>query len=271
MQKKIMKLFLAVVLVSALYFVAGCNKSEQNEQVDISEDIKPLKKIKQIRVSGFDYHHEQIIDYSWDGDYLIKVDSYFSGSDESSSYSLTYDGGKLISMIKTDNSGSQSRWSYIYEGNILVADTQITNWSTGSSDTYIRNYYYTNGKISSILDYSLHSWGDYTRNITFKWNGDNVVEIDNFIGESIGYTYDNNPNPLRQHLSMNTILDCGFFEVGASCGWSKNNVVKMDISEGGNTASGSNTYEYDSDGYPISITVSSANDETLGTILITYY
>lgn len=276
-RKKIIKLFLAAILASSVFFVAGCDKNEQNETGGVSDDIQSIKKVKQIRVTGFDIHDddEKIIDFFWDGEYLKRVDISHSRSDDSySSYSLSYNSGKLVSMTSIDNYGNQRRWSFIYNGEILVADTEFySNSYSGDNETRIHNYGYTNGKITSILYHNLYSWSSdiYTGNITVKWNGDNVEEIGNYIGESVRYTYDNHKNPFRRHLSMSTIIDDGFMDVACLSGWSINNVVRVDINQNGSAVSGRYTYEYDSEGYPISITASLAKGETPGSIHITYY
>ncbi|WDF64383.1 hypothetical protein [Flavobacterium sp. KACC 22763] len=160
--KKLLCLFGALALV-----LTSCSSDDSSESADA---VLLPKKITETEViegkSGsitytFSYDGNKLKEislsdasrsvYTYTGDLITKVELYYSGILQSTDV-YTYEGGKLVSKITTDESNKsvQSKWTLVYNANgtVNVNESEIINKQEIKYDTTTL-YTFANGNIIS--------------------------------------------------------------------------------------------------------------------------
>lgn len=224
--------------------VIGCSKDD-SESPNFET---PAKKIKAINLNG------PSINFTWDGDNLVKIESSWNGE----VIKLSYSGNKLSRMESTDDLGT-SVSTFTWDGNKIEKEV-LDRYDDNHHDIISFYYTYNGGKVSQIK--VLFDDDPEPEFFNFIWNGNNVtsINISSDGDETFPYysftSFDNKKNPLHlqfgfgswQYMETMGLLLQHFF-------WSENNATGIDGMEANLTY----TNTYDSDGYPLTATVTTAD------------
>lgn len=235
-----MKKTLLVLAVLTATFSA-CKKEDQEQSG------KPVKLLSRMATADGTYMEE----YKYDSqNHLTSV--YRKDEEGVEQETLTYDNsGKLIKYVKLENDGTTSTDSYIYDGNTVQA---VSSWS-GSSSAPVTNRYLLNDKGQLLEIARLENGQLGTARYTWEYDANEhtvkafYIYTDGRKYERDAYSYDNNPG-----IMANCTTPEWWFtkEREYSLDVIKNQLMTSWSIE--NSPAYKYEYEFDADGYPVSVT-----------------
>lgn len=257
--------FMIAVFAAAMFFTS-CEKEGQYVPKQKISEIKHTKTYK--TDAGTEISRTEREVWNWNGKLLSYID-YYDASDNRTTTMFRYDNDNRIVEI---NYGYATAM-FNYDNN-LIKEIELTNESgavvakyelehKGNTVTAINMTFSAVGKSVTSLPFNplrlfipenaankLLECSQTKGNTraTFTWSGKNITEM-NTSGEynlSYKYTYDDKNNPYKGLFNTMTL---GMDEM-----FSSNNVVREEITEGGNTRAINYSYVYDNKKCPVKLT-----------------
>lgn len=258
----------------------GVNNPNQNGGGGTTGVVKQLKSVTSKDDSG------EIVtfNYTYGLGKLIKVQT----SDNSISYSLSYDNNNINKIEILQNDGSiitTTNFTITYNNGRFVEARGVGKEDTGNSFKNTITASYTNNKISKILSkmvgvdsvdptvtydmFSIQSDITYTSNNISTWKFSTIfpatppVTIPPIVITSNLSDYDTKVNPFNTLPETYNIISSLYgFESSAVTGFSANNYRRITV----DGQSATYVYTYDNDGYP----TKAVADHNLGTLTFQY-
>jgi hypothetical protein len=253
--KRAVYFFLSIILL-----ISSCEIEDENNQG------------KTCKISKKYYDNGSVVEFVYQDDGKLKE--------------ITDERTNSKAVIEYDNSGRIIKFSYLLLSGDSVVSYTTYNWIDAKNveaETYFYNY---NGEavLNGKTKYELNDNGDPVKQSFYEkddegnwyidsyniitWEEDNMTEVDSYnldieTGEFYNsmittYNYDINPNPLRNMSIRSVVDDFENFPTSAH-----NPVSSMStMIETGSSVTTSWSYEYDTDGKPISYVRKKANGLT---------
>lgn len=192
-------LLAAGLIMSAVTFSA-CDKSSDSETNPVGPTgaSKKLSRIIYQTDDGGGIEKR----FTWDGEFLSKVQNYIHIGQDPSSYWVFYNDGKRLigsESYRVRNNGDGERSSsteYTYDGNNIVRVKQ-TKYEYEDDGSIIENGWelwemsYTGGKMTTVVHSEDHNSDDREEQ-HYTWSGNNIIGVQ---GIEL-YRYGNMKNPL---------------------------------------------------------------------------
>ncbi|MNE32671.1 hypothetical protein D3C80_1262920 [compost metagenome] len=203
--------------------------------------------LKKIAVSGAS------INFTYDGDKLSKI-VYPAG--DYAYFKITYTGDFITRSEGFDKNNQPSNHNiFIYANNKL---TQVDVYSSPTTLEETYNYIYN-------IDGSITKKSNNSSSVYFFDNNGNISKVKNYYNNSLQSTYDYNydakNNPFKNVIGYNPLLFGPNLMIWSM---STNNVTKQTITGSGST-NFDNSYQYNSQDYPISCSSTSLGQTTVAT------
>ena len=250
-----MKKTLSMAAIALFMMTASCSSDDSNETVNPSTETVLLKKI----VTTYEDGSTETGELSYEGNKLIKM---VYGEEEYETFLYNNDGLLAERHIFAINDNHEYKHVYTYDtSNKLISFSEIFTHSIGSYNTRITFTYISNNTITAMRYISLGDAEEElydTSIITLTNNNIASVSTETASGSSettSSFTYDDKNNPLKNISAYEVIMLTGYRHGGGI-----NNLISESDSIDGVLYT--SEYEYNSNGYPTTMTDSEDGEQT---------
>lgn len=251
------KRYILAIVLSAmmLSFTVSCSKSNESDFITPTPDnpvtpnnlfgvYNPGKKIQKVYKNG---DLREI--WNWNGDLLESIDHYNWQGNWNYKENYTYDSKNRLTRI--DYYGDQTSY-VVFEYN----NTELLTANEYDADHLQVSYTFT-FQNDKLKEYS-RQWNPNSNGqkeiFQLEWKGNDVKKCtfkDADYAETVSFVYDGKKNPMKGLLALvareKWVLDGDF---GFAFSLSDNNFIRYETNEGNGHDF---VYQYDSEGYPISM------------------
>lgn len=275
---------LMLLLLAGTVFV-----SCQKEVSSSTEPEPPLENHKLLtKIVTSQYFYSQIDSFEYDSQNRCKrylqnfVDSSISPNPGpyTDFYDFHYNGNETVPFKITDTSqGRGMNWYIVYDAQKRkIADSMV--FSPNEKEVF--NYTYQANRILSVNNQYVSGVLMMSIKDTFDLDGNNCTRQAGRIqspGGDFWYQYTNTSfdthiNPISKMNIGNAVKFGGYSTLGDNLGINKNNCTGTSyVDSGGPSSAWTSTiqYTYDSEGYPLTATMSNPSDPTNKTVIKYYY
>ncbi|SFD81006.1 hypothetical protein SAMN05518672_103306 [Chitinophaga sp. CF118] len=254
-----------ICLVALSLFFAACKKDETST----TPVTEPVTKYVQSIIS--DAGDSTALEYNMDKS-LYRYITYGT-SEEITAAIPSYDAGNVVKIEKATGANLNEIFTrQIISYNTLVQVTKIKFYNYDGSFSHSDSLYYGTGKLDTIYQYEYNTELEEKLVIKYAYTWDakgNIIKLEKIYLNNQGengttvttYTYDDKQNPALQIKGYYVI---NFDEDEVPGLLSANNIISSSSlnTTNGYTASTRNTYGYDEDKYPATMTLRSMSQYT---------